>query len=648
MIFIMRPQSRPLTKCTILLFCLMTGTFARTLEELIIELKDKTESLQVKKQTQFIPLLSWQKDKGVYGSEVKLNFHGSSHLAFVRDEFSVFDNNMFVTAWVTSCLLEAYRYGGGPKPSRSHIELSLNSINQYRNKNRKYENSIMSFWPQVYNKTTSTYISTPANLLKLFDETDGLPVKTIEDILKLFGFNDIGKLIERLLGEKPMFRSAFHIPPDFDDTFVNIGLGALLTDVKADFDTEQQSWMNSNTNLTSVFDALKKYAYRPFSNDSNINTIDPRSYYYLSTFLEEVLSDATDLALTPTWISNIDETSNMRSKGVSMPFNINNVDVTVSSNVIYGITSSILTGLVPVSTLDDSDIQQIYLNTTNMVAYQLRTDFHQRRDLALTYYPSVFELYWFVARTVFLLNEKSKYSKLPHQDLETVLATLEPVLETHVTSKILTQAKPEGSNMLYFDDFLGDRDYDDNNHTLVKGDDRIFTTAMAVNTLISTWSIFDDKSSKLFWKKDVTLNVKDVISKCVNWLVKYTLSDDFKPWNCFFSGSGKGIDSMPFFFPINRLEFLNGTKITDYNHFPHGAPYIIGFKGVVPKSSYDNMVQNETHFGRKTTTTFSGYNSGSGYFPFWSSEPYTYATSMLALSQFNNIVKDDIKTNLIG
>ena len=98
---------------------------------------------------------------------------------------------------------------------------------------------------------------------------------------------------------------AFMIPPDFDDTFVNIGLGALLSEMKEDFPDTHAQWMSQNTNITSVYNALKKYAYRPMSNKSAINSIDCRTYFYLRFFLEEAMNKKEDIALVPTWVSYI-------------------------------------------------------------------------------------------------------------------------------------------------------------------------------------------------------------------------------------------------------------------------------------------------------------------------------------------------------
>ena len=45
----------------------------------------------------------------------------------------------------------------------------------------------------------------------------------------------------------------------------------------------------------------------------------------------------------------------------------------------------------------------------------------------------------------------------------------------------------------------------------------------------------------------------------------------------------------------------------------------------------------QKHFGHLTPLDFHGYNKLTDAFPFWSSEPYTYSVSLLALAQYNNL-----------
>ena len=97
--------------------------------------------------------------------------------------------------------------------------------------------------------------------------------------------------------------------------------------------------------------------------------------------------------------------------------------------------------------------------------------------------------------------------------------------------------------------------------------------------------------------------------------------------------------SLPFFYPANRLEYFNGTHFKD-DKFPSGDQFILGFQGHVTSSEYDAMTK-QPHFGMKTPMTFDGYNSDPGdFFPFWSSDAYTYAVTLTALSQHENIKKE--------
>ncbi|XP_071109277.1 uncharacterized protein [Haliotis cracherodii] len=621
----------------VLLYLCDGSTSANSLEDMAgitTQLLKLVEKLQVKTSTRFIPFVEMQKDKGLYGSDVKLNFHGPPDLAMVRRDMKLFDNNMFVTSWVTICLLEAFKYGGTHAPSSEQLQMALSAINEYRNKNIPYTNSLMVFWPQVYNDSVQTYQSTPQNLISMYKLMEHLPLGGLEKLLKWLGLANLEHIVEDIMNMEGVFLNAFRIPPDFDDTFVNLGLGSLLTDLKSVFPNEQAQWSHDNTNLSSIFDALKHYAYRPFSNESRVNTIDPRTYFYLRKFLEKASSSGQDVALVPTWIQDIDETRYMYARGDVMPFNINNVDVTVSANTIYGITSAILTGLLHPQILDDQDVQKIYLNTTSMLIHEINTNMTDRRDLALTYYPSLFEFYWFIARTVCLINTKTRTGPLPHELLYTVGAHLTSSLRGAMTQAILLAGKSQG-NTTYFDDFLGDRDMTKDNKTQINGEDRIFTTAMATNALIQTWAVFDETQGKLFWIKETPTSVRETVGKSVQWLINNVLTGQYKPWNAFFSGSSKGHESMPFWYPVNRMEYLNGTKIPNDQHFP-SSPWIAGFKGVVSEDRYLEMC-HQYHFGEKTPMTFSGYNVGSGYFPFWTSDAYTYASTTLAISQYSNI-----------
>ena len=99
-----------------------------------------------------------------------------------------------------------------------------------------------------------------------------------------------------------------------------------------------------------------------------------------------------------------------------MPLNVNNVDATVVSNAIYGMTVALLSDKVTFSNFFDRIID-VYEDSTDFIVFNLENDFFGRKDLALLYYPSKYNAYWFISRTLFILNNNkdnfpSKYSSL--------------------------------------------------------------------------------------------------------------------------------------------------------------------------------------------------------------------------------------------
>ena len=68
------------------------------------------------------------------------------------------------------------------------------------------------------------------------------------------------------------------------------------------------------------------------------------------------------------------------------------------------------------------------------------------------------------------------------------------------------------------------------------GEERIYSTAMAVNALLYTWT----EQGKLL--DETPASVRDTATRASKWLLEYSLSDKYKPFNAFFSGSIKGPD----------------------------------------------------------------------------------------------------------
>ena len=88
-------------------------------------------------------------------------------------------------------------------------------------------------------------------------------------------------------------------------------------------------------------------------------------------------------------------------------------------------------------------------------------------------------------------------------------------------------------------------------------------------------------------------------------------------------------------FPSNFLQRLNGSAVKPIDTNSTIFLSDIGaVSGLIPEDKYEELLK-EPHFGFKLSYDFHGYNSKGHFFPFWSSDSFTYAASALALAQCN-------------
>ena len=90
------------------------------------------------------------------------------------------------------------------------------------------------------------------------------------------------------------------------------------------------------------------------------------------------------------------------------------------------------------------------------------------------------------------------------------------------------------------------------------------------------------------------------------------------------------LQQIPFFFPANLLVYLNGSTASTVTNRA-----LIAVSGLIPEEEYQQMLR-EKHFNYTTPQEFHGFNVDP--FPFWSSEPLTYASTMLALTQYRALL----------
>ncbi|CAF3136524.1 unnamed protein product [Rotaria socialis] len=620
----------------LLCFCIYYTNASPPIEQVMDKLIKIISEEQVLKPAEY-KFPQWEKKLGLYRSEVRLNFFGEPAQAELRKNkyINVFDNNMFATGWIASVLLETNMYGRAPKTiDNEHLSLAVDAIETFHDHNQN-ESSVplMTFWSQTYNQTTNAWESTPDNLRDLItDLNDNL--ERLEDILKALGIKNIAQLIDKIRSISEGLKNAFEIPPDFDDTYLNIGLGVQLKLLQDKYPSLYFRWLQTNSNMKKLIDLTLRYAYRPSSPYLDQNTIDPRTYFWMRDFIR----DNPQAIIVTTWAQNITEVRTAAQKCIRMPFNLNNVDVTVGANVLYGITSAIMYDLLDFKDYFNQDMQTLYLSTASLIAWSIKNSMKNRPDLAQVYYPSHYNFLWYGSRTLFLLELARHQQKAIPDVFNRVYSLLSDTYRSDVVKFFQDNVRSDKSS---YDDFLGVNDTNIFGKSEPSGEDRVFSTAQTVNILIASFTYLDGNTGKLKWITDGPQidTIKIMVNKSISWLLDNVFK--YQPFNCFFSGSVKGFNQLPFWYPANFYQYLNGTTL-DPDHFDTKTQSlvdsIVGVSGYIDETIYERMI-SEKHFNISTPTTFNGYNSPGAEFPFWSSQPYTHSVTLLALAQYNNLDK---------
>ncbi len=202
----------------------------------------------------------------------------------------------------------------------------------------------------------------------------------------------------------------------------------------------------------------------------------------------------------------------------------------------------------------------------------------------------------------------------------------------------MRETRRVSAEQTYFRDFIGLNDTNLIGQHVSHDEDALFSTAQAINILIGAYTYQNPQTKRLVWKQDTPDYVKKLAQTSVNWLKENVLGSKYKAMNAFFSGSVKGYSSLPFWYPANFAQYLNGTTVTNPDSVSRDDLELVinGVQGSIDEETYQSQLKLN-HFGQPTPLDFVGYNVKQNIFPFWSSEPYTYAVSLLALSQFNNL-----------
>ncbi|KAL6056649.1 Cellulase [Balamuthia mandrillaris] len=617
------------------------------------------------KQDQNFSFPFWFEQKGLFHSDIHLNMAGGEAMALLRNIISIPDMNLFTTAFILESLLEAQRFHDGFVPtSASECSLgqeevldAVNAMNTYWDRKGLPGTPLRTFWPQV--KANGTWVTRPVNLYHLILE-EGSFANAIHKLLDFVGLDSLWQKLAPLLDMPGYYLDAFFLPCDFDDSAANVAVGAFLKHHQQCYPDAFEAWKKGSNNLKAFAEKIKHYSYQPFSNNTNNNTIDPRTYYFMHEYLEQKQSQAKqrgkipDVHFISTWSLGLIDVIKM-APIPGMPLNINNVDASVAANTIYGLTTALLFDLSEGSSdWFDAELQRIYEDTAEYVSWTVTSgQMLKRPDIGLLYYPSLYDYYWFISRLVFLLDSSAPalvnalYARYPV--VQKVKNMFEEAMSSAGTEQLIGLATvEEDGNYVYWDDFLGDGDTGIFGEPVIRGEDRLFSTAISVIALVDIWtmpaSTSNNGSPKLQWRSGTPTHVKEYLPKAAKFLKDNIFSWSYRVSNAFFSGSVKGTSTLPFLYPMNFAMWTNGTMINNFTLqviLEHGGQAILGVTGVIPADEYQHMINNP-RFPYPVPQTFPGYNHLNAMilFPYWSSAPLTYSMTALAITKFSALPGD--------
>lgn len=662
--------------------------FSRTLFFLLKTVKGS----QWKEDTEYwpkqaYPPLQWQKSKGLYSSQVHLNFHGESVPAAARNLYHFPDDNGFVTMFAVTVLAEILELTHKTDMQKmvnwiikeNQLTAAIEAISTHKDMNFKPDEPVYNFWNMKVvdaNSSTPVYRSWPANIaVPLTEGRQGLGF--ISQGLEALGFKNLSSTVNLVTGFMGTFLKTFSIPADADDTACNQIAGRKLVQVSRKLGILKESsarWTELNNDRAGkLFDNFKKYAYKPFATDNvAASTIDPRTYFWMHDFLKEYSSRSPQvkegMSFVTTWFQNVNEVFSSSAKGSSkMPFNSNNVDATVIANSITGIVYALWTEPETYLPNFDAEMQQLVFWSGKLLEWILKTDAMSKRpDLILLYYPSVYDFYWFIARLYNLLSRPPVMlmGRMPYA-LKQVRDMLEVALRVDGTNQLLQRAQTEKSKHVdkkdeyFWDEFLGLADTNFGNPS-PKYEDRVFSTSTATLALLDIWTVqpgllphetmksgeaseentngetiatdnfpFPRPGAKLVWRKETPEAVKQTVTGALEFLLHSASA--YPSSNAFFSGSVKGLETNPFWYP-NNIIFDESRKTYDCSlKLGFGSTNIVvAVQGVMSDEEFKQKKEG-TCFGRKVPVDFKGLNCDGCVFPYWSAPVLTKATRALAL-----------------
>lgn len=560
--------------------------------------------------------------QGLFVSYATYTFSLSRRFFFKDLHYRLPDNNAFVTFWTLELLLEACAHSSETF-DEPRVQAAIGALMEFHDHTRAKDDPLFMFWRQ--RQAGGHLVSCPSNLMPL------CRLLTILDSVRRKLIHAVSKIIPPAGGRDghPSHApptTAFSLPADLDDAALNWSLGSCLYGVREAYPDAWAAWSQNAFDFRKLARHALACAYRPFDQNRNANTIDPRSFYASREFLWDLQDSGRDVgkfSLLTTWASTTGENREGIYRYYKMPFNVNNIDCSVQANFIHAACRSALNGTFP---HDVEHFDDLIINTAQYLAWAVAsgTIIH-RPDIALLYYPTPFCAFLIISRIVHLLHhggEQGPGAQLLAK-LETVLAA---AARQHITDYILSCAVRTPAAAFWQRPSAQTQSSSPRRAVL---DDRKFLTAVSVLCLLNLWT--RQRGTALEWLPSVPDAAAALAGRGLAWLRREALSGSCPDHNAFFSASVKHRRSLPFMFPANLVQHSEGPALqpgtTTYKTIRHS---VYAMSGVPSREEYARMLREK---GLDTLDDGTFQKCYELDYPYWSAPSVTSALTVLALSK---------------
>lgn len=590
--------------------------------------------------------------EGLFPCEVHVHFQGEPKIAALRGDpkVSVLDLTSLATLLTLTALVEATTRGQVTKVQSTRMVSAIEGLQLFTSPQFEENSALMTIWPGCRTdkdkkgttcdlKTASENIEKGGGSIK--------PYSILQAAAKDCKTCTVGKETLSSIEKNKLCKNAFdasladfaklhNFPPDVTSSFANLAFGALLRKGGKSYSAAFQVWENANKNYSLLTKHASTFAYKPSAEDVNVNIIDSRTYHNLAGYLGNAsLSEMIQNAhLLTNWIPQTSKDGRLEY-GASVLPQFNCVDLFGTATFLHAVTLSILQNM---ALSDDSSLMNLYRSNLDLVIWILTNENNDTLEMMMTSHPSVYQFYWQLARVI-SEAEQARLQNVTHYKKLEEFHDKYKLIRSRVTTAILTAVQDGGLNaadgrpLAYADDFLGASDVDEQGKAKPSGSDRLFSTATAVNCLLSAWTT-DGGGNKLKYLNDTPDDVKLAVTRLVNFVIIYANTGGVSLMNAFYSRVDKHCDNLRYWFPSNKIVTRDGKDFTGSDPSPE---VLFGMRGTVTTDEYRKMLE-ETRFEHKLPQSMPVMSNPAAIFMFWSSPAYTQAVSLLAMAQASNLM----------